>query len=165
MDSDEEEVRILRASGRLPRSHVIATSRSGNPGYPHNRCVSREEFLEFKNQITNRFDNVIQGYGKLEGKFDTFNQVWHQQLDDLNQSLNDVKTELKSDFKQLNKDMDNRFKKNNEDMDDKFLKLNEDMDNRFKKNNEDMDDKFLKLKEDMDERFMKLEQLIKHRSS
>jgi hypothetical protein len=34
-----------------------------------------EEFKEFKTQITSRFDNLMKGYGKFEGKFDVFNQI------------------------------------------------------------------------------------------
>jgi hypothetical protein len=76
--------------------------------------VTFEEFAEFKTQITNRFDNLLKGYGKLEGKFDAFNQIWRQQLDDIKSEFDDVKSELgdiKTEIVGMNDKMSDGFKK------------------------------------------------------
>ncbi len=60
---------------------------------PDDLYVTRKWLIEFKTQIENRFDNLMKGYGKLEGKFDAFNQIWRQEIGDLKSEL-DVKNEV-----------------------------------------------------------------------
>ena len=78
----------------------------GNTGGPY---VTKAEFTDFKNNITNRFDSLLKGYGKLEGKFDAFNQIWRQELEDIKSQIDDVKTEVKEQIDGVNKNIDNRF--------------------------------------------------------
>jgi archaellum component FlaC len=78
--------------------------------------------IEFKTQIENRFDKLMKGYGKLEGKFDAFNQIWRQEIGDLKSELDDVKNEvheLSEKVDIINTNMFGGFK----DMSDRFTML------------------------------------------
>jgi hypothetical protein len=104
MDSeDDAESEALRNAHKKNKNRLIITNGSliggprgnaKNPGDVKDHYVTKEEFTEFKTQITSRFDNLLKGYGKLEGKFDAFNQVWRQELSDIKSEFEDIKTDL-----------------------------------------------------------------------
>jgi hypothetical protein len=130
IDSDNED-RQDRNTGKKSKKHIYITN--GNPlggggsgggggggggdggGPPDNLYVTRREFIEFKIQIENRFDNLMKGYGKLEGKFDAFNQIWRQEIGDVKNEVH----ELSEKVDVINTNMSNGFT----NMSDRFSSL------------------------------------------
>jgi Mg2+ and Co2+ transporter CorA len=128
IDSDNEDRQDrLRTTGQKNKKHIYITNGnplggSGSGDQPDDLYVARKEFIEFKTQIENRFDNLMKGYGKLEGKFDAFNQIWRQEIGDLKSELDDVKNEvheLSENVNIINTNMSRGFK----DMSDRFTML------------------------------------------
>jgi hypothetical protein len=123
IDSDSED-RQDRNTGKKNKKHIYITN--GNPlggsgggggggGGDPSDYVTRREFIEFKIQIENRFDNLMKGYGKLEGKFDAFNQIWRQEIGDVKNEVH----ELSEKVDVINTNMSNGFT----NMSDRFSSL------------------------------------------
>jgi hypothetical protein len=120
IDSDSED-RQDRNTGKKSKKHIYITNGnplggSGGGGGPlDDLYVTRREFIEFKTQIENRFDNLMKGYGKLEGKFDAFNQIWRQEIGDVKNEVH----ELSEKVDVINTNMSNGFT----NMSDRFSSL------------------------------------------
>jgi hypothetical protein len=123
IDSDDEQkIEMQRNPQKKNRNRIIISNDNplqgsdllSNPNDPRGPYVSKEEFIEFKTQITTRFDNLLKGYGKLEGKFDAFNQVWRQEIGEIKSDLDEVKQKVQvtnNKIDTVNTNMFDGFKK------------------------------------------------------